>query len=151
MMGLGAGSGLLTGGGGDDRDELQFGDGGSGDVDSLGVGPDVGRNEEEAGVFEHVVEQCGIERGETLELFGFGGRSGGLAAKGEAQPEALGAGTRKEGPAREALRIGRVVQVEVADVADVLDLSERDGGDAARKVKQVDNPIPVGGARANEA
>ena len=103
------------------------------DVDALGVGAGVGRGEMEAGVVDEVVEEGDVDGGEAFELIGL--RDG---AKGEAEPEAFGAGTGEEGAAGEALGVDGVVEVEVADVADVLDVVEKNGDDVAAEVEQVD-------------
>ena len=50
-----AGLGLATGGGGDDSQQLQVGERGAGDVEALGVGADVGRNQEETDVVDEIV------------------------------------------------------------------------------------------------
>jgi hypothetical protein len=61
------GEGLAAGGGGDDGQELKLGDGGTGDIDALGVGTGVGRGEEEAGIVDEGVEQGAVGGGEALE------------------------------------------------------------------------------------
>ena len=61
------GGGWAAGWGGDDGEEQEAGDGGSGDVEALGVGAGVGRGEEEAGVVAEGVEQGAVGGGEAFE------------------------------------------------------------------------------------
>jgi len=107
----------------------------AGNVDALDVGARVGRDEKEAGVFDGVVEDGGVDGGEPLEEVGLGG----LGAEGEPDPEAFGTGAGEEGAAGEALGVEVVAEVEVADVADVLDVVEGDGLDAAFEIKEIED------------
>jgi hypothetical protein len=133
----GGGEGFLTGRGGDDCDELELGDGGSRDVDALGVRTGIGRGEEEAGVADEVIEEGDVDGGESFKLVFGAIRS----AKGQTEPEALGAGTGEEGSASEPLGVEGVGQIEVADVADVLYIVEGKRDDSAAEIKKVDNLV----------
>jgi hypothetical protein len=126
----GGGKGLAPGRGGDDGEELEFCDGGAGDVDSLGVGASVGWGEVEAVVLDQVVGESDVDGGEAFEEV--------ATAKGHAEPETFGARFGEEGAPGEALGVGVVVEVEFADVADVLDVVEKKRGDAAGEVEEVD-------------
>jgi hypothetical protein len=132
---LAGGPGGLAGGGGDDGEELEGGDGGSGDEDAVGVGAGIAQSEErwgreeEAGVVDEGVEEGLVEGGEAFELVAGG--------EGDAEPEAFAARAGEEGSAAEALWVLGVVEVEVADVGDELDLGEGDGQDAAFEVEEL--------------
>ena len=126
----GGGEGLAAGGGGDDGEELDIGEGGAGDVYALGVGAGVGRGEEEAVVIGECVEEGAVGGSEALDEV--------ARLEGEAEPEALGAGTGEKGAAGEALGVDRVGEVEVADVAYGLDVLERQGDESAGEVEEVD-------------
>ena len=108
-------------------------EGGSGDVDALGVGAGIGRGEEESGVVEEVVEEGDVGGGEAFEEV--------AAAEGHAEPEAFGAGAGEEGAAGEAFGVDGVGEVEVADVADVLDVVEKKGDDSAFEVEKIDGAV----------
>ena len=116
---------------------MQLDDGGSGDVDSLGVGAGIGRGQEEAGVRDDVVEEGDVDGGQTLELV-FGSV---WAAEAEAEPEALGAWARQERSAGEPFGVEGVGEIEVADVADVLYIAERKDDDSAAEIKEVDDLV----------
>jgi len=74
----GCGAGLAARGGGDDSQELDFGEGGAGDVEALGVGACVGRGEEEAVVVGEGVKEGAVGGGEAFQQVS--------GAEGEAQP-----------------------------------------------------------------
>ena len=141
----GGGERLAAGGCGDNGEELEFGDGGAGDVDTLGIGAGVGRGELEAGVLDEIVSEGDVDGGEAFEEV----RSMVGGAEGHAEPEAFAARLGEEGAAAEAFGIRGVVQVEVANVADVLDVVEKKRDDAAGEVQQVDGWLR--GAVADEA
>ena len=126
----GGGEGLVAGGGGDDGEELEIGEGDAWDVYALGVGAGVWRGEEEAVVLGECVEEGAVGGSEAFEEV--------AGAKGEAEPEAFGAGACEEGAAGEALGVERVGEVEVADVAYGLDVVERQGDESAGEVEEVD-------------
>jgi hypothetical protein len=128
--GGGGGEGLAAGGRGDDGQELDFGEGGAGDVEALGVGAGVGWGEEEAVVVGEGVEEGAVGGGEALQKI--------ASPEGEAEPEAFRAGTGEEGAASEALGVDGVREVEVADIANGLDVVERQGDEAAGEVEEVD-------------
>jgi hypothetical protein len=111
------------GGRGDDGQELDFGEGGAGNVEALGVGAGVGRGEEEAIVVGEGVDQRAVGGSEALEEV--------ARLEGEAEPETFAAGTGEEGAAGEALGVDGVGEVEIADVAYGLDVVERQGDETA--------------------
>jgi hypothetical protein len=134
------GDGRTAGGGGDDGEQVDVGEGGTGDVEALSVGAGVGRGEEEAGVVDEGVEQGAIGGGEAFEEVS--------SAEGEAEPEAFGAGAGEEDAAGETLGVDRVGEVEFANVADGFDVGERQGKDAAAEVEEVERVIAdEGGGR----
>ena len=140
FLGGGGGERRAAGRSGDDREQLQLGEGDAGDVEALGVGAGVGGGEEEAGVFDQGVEQGEVCGGDAFELV--------AGAEGEAEPEAFGAGAGEEGAAGEALGVGGVREVEVADVADGLDVVEGQGDDAAGEVEEIERAgVDEGGVR----
>ncbi len=127
------GTGRTAGGRGDNGEDLEFGDGCSGDVDALRVGASVRRGEEEAVVFGEGIEERPVGGCEAFEEI--------AGAEGKAEPEALGAGTGEEGPAGEALGVDGVGEVEVADVADGLDVVDWQGDNATREIEEADRTI----------
>jgi hypothetical protein len=124
------GAGLTAGGGGDDGEELEIGEGGAGNIEALGVGTSVGRGEEEAVVVGEGVEEGAVGGGEALQKI--------ARLEGEAEPEALGAGTCEEGAAGEALGVDGVREVEIADVAYGLDIVERQRDESSGEIEKVD-------------
>ena len=75
------GGGFLFGRGGDDGQEGELSDGGTRDVDALGVGAGIGWGQEEAGIVDEVVKEGDVRGGEALEQVAGG--------EGEAEPEAF--------------------------------------------------------------
>jgi hypothetical protein len=130
---LGIAEGLAAGGCRDDGEELEIGEGGSGDVDALGVGADVRWGEVEAEVVDEVVEQDLVGGGETFDLVS--------GAEGEPDPEAFGAGPGEEGTAGEALGVDGVGQIEVPHVADEFDIREGNGENATGEVQEMDGAM----------
>src|ERR1700733_8584425 len=63
----GGGEGFAAGGGGDDGEELEFGEGGAGNVDALGVGASVGRGDLKAGILDEVVGEGDVDGSEAFE------------------------------------------------------------------------------------
>jgi hypothetical protein len=125
--------GFAAGGGGDDGEELEFGEGGAGDVDTLGVGAGVGRGEMEADVVDQVVEKGDVRGSEAFQEVS--------GAKGHAEPESLGARPGKEGTSGKAFGVDSIVEIELADITDVFDVVEKKGNDSSGKVEQVDRAI----------
>ena len=120
QRGSNGGQGLLARWGSDDSNEMEFGDGGSRDVDALGVGACIGRSQEEASVADEVVKQGGVDGSQAFkQVFGTV-----RSAEDEAQPKALGTGSSEKGAAGKPFGVERVGQIEVADVADVLYIIE---------------------------
>lgn len=137
----GFGCGFWFGGGGDDGEDLEGGDGVTGDVETLGVGADIGWEEEEAAVFEEVVEEGEVEGGESFQQV--------AADEGEAEPEAFAAGASEEGAAGEAFGIEFVGEVEVADEGDRADGGERERDDPAFEIEEVDS-CGIGGQETRD-
>src|ERR1019366_8304053 len=90
LGGLG-GKRLAARGGGDDGEQLKFGEGLAGDIEALGVGAGVGRGKEEAGVVDQRVREGTVGGGEAFEEVS--------GAKGEPDPEAFAARAGEEGAA----------------------------------------------------
>ena len=59
---------FAAGWGGDDGQELEFGDGGARDIDALGVRAGVRWSEVQAHVLDEVVGEGDVNRGEAFEL-----------------------------------------------------------------------------------
>jgi hypothetical protein len=129
----GGGEGFAFGGRGDDRDELEAGQGGAWNVDALGVGTGVGWGDLEADVVDEVVEEADVGGGEAFELV--------AGAEGHAEPEAFAAGAGEKGSAGETLGVGGVGEIEVADVADVLYIVDEEGDNAAFEIEEVDDAL----------
>ena len=115
---------------GDDSEELEFGNGGAGNVDALGVRAGVGRSEEQAGVVDEGVEQGEVGGGQAFQDV--------PGAEGDAEPEAFAAGARQEGAAGEALGVDWIGEIEVADEVDNLDVVDRQGDNASAEVEEID-------------
>jgi hypothetical protein len=144
----GCGEWLAAGRRGDDGEELERSDGGTRDEDALGVGANVGRGEEEPGVVDEVVEEGGVDGGEAFEEFRGAVVGGG---KGNAEPEAFGAGAGEEGTTGQAFGIEGVGEVEIANVADESNVVERDGDDAAVEVEELDGGVADEGGEGEVA
>jgi hypothetical protein len=129
----GCGEGFAARWGSDDGEELEFNEGGAGDVDTLGVGAGVGWGEMEADVIDQVVEESDVRGGEAFQEVS--------GAKGHAEPEALGARTGEEGTSGKAFGVDGVVEIEVADIAYVFDVVEKKGNDSSGQVEEVDRAI----------
>ena len=105
--------GLAPGRARDGRDHNEFGDRRPGNKHSLGVGADVGRNQEDP----RAVEQGKVVRGQAL--------NGVAVGQPQPQPESLAPGTSRVTLAQQALRVVDFAGVEVADVAQPFDLLQR--------------------------
>jgi hypothetical protein len=81
----------------DDGEELQFRNRGPWNVYSLGVGPRVRWGKVQTGVVDQVIEEGDVGGGEAFEEV--------ATAKGDAQPEPFGTGTREKCAADEALGV----------------------------------------------
>ncbi len=81
--------------------------------ESLGVGPDVWRDEVEATVGQEIVHEAEIGRGEALQEI--------AADEGEPKPKAFGPGSRQEGAPGKPFWIGAVTEVEVSNEGDPAD------------------------------
>jgi hypothetical protein len=128
---------LFARGGGYDGDELEFVDGGSRDVNSLGVGAGVGRGQKEPSICDEIVQKGDVDWGQALELV-----LGAIcSAKSQTEPEAFGAGASEEGASDEPFGVERVRQIEVADVADVFYIAESKSDNPPTEIKEIDGLV----------
>jgi hypothetical protein len=102
-------------------------------IDPLSVRSGIRRGEMEARIVDHIIQERNIGRSQPFKNVS--------AAKGHAQPQALGPRTGKEGPPGKAFRVHRIVQVEVADVTDMLDVVEKKRDDPSRQVEKLNPPV----------
>lgn len=109
-----------AGGGGDEAEDFDGFEGGAGGEEAEGVGARVGRGEEEAAVVEEGVGEGEVEGGEAFE--------GLVVAEGDAEPEAVAAGTGQEGGSTDALGVARVVEVEIPYVSYLLQVLDGEWG-----------------------
>ena len=91
----------------------------------------------EARVVHHVVENGNIGRSKPFKDVS--------APKSHPQPKSFGARTGKERAPGKALRVHRIVEVEVANVADVLDVIENKRDDPSGEVEEIDRPVAYEG------
>ena len=120
-----------------DGKQLKLRKRGTWNIDTLRVGSCIGRGEMEARVVHHVVEKGNIGRSKPFKDVS--------APKSHPQPKSFGARTGKERAPGKALRVHRIVEVEVANVADVLDVIENKRDDPSGEVEEIDRPVAYEG------